>query len=280
MKTNIIILLLCMALGHADPNVIDFNDVAGWWEAYQATHDINEPNGVPVEVQPEGEMTVIGIDRTLIKGVFNLSVEVNMYEDGAVYILGDTDIGIYKTRLPKETIWHYATYDVIKKIPAWSKLELGQNSIVASDPNDKWWLLSLDYAGTGRSIGVGIVGKFQQVKVSLGPDLTFEYEYSNADLNHDGIVNMADYAIFSSQWGYESKLRMNAEAIEPVIVEPNEPPMPVVLQTVWVSRTGDKYHLKTCWRWNETYTEKFLFEAQLLGYEPCLGCKPDERTGQ
>lgn len=45
-------------------------------------------------------------------------------------------------------------------------------------------------------------------------------------------------------------------------------------KTVYITRTGDKYHKETCGHLSDTKIEMTLREAQKAGYEPCSMCKP------
>lgn len=45
-------------------------------------------------------------------------------------------------------------------------------------------------------------------------------------------------------------------------------------KTVYITRTGDKYHTETCGHLTDTKIEMTLREAQKAGYQPCSMCKP------
>lgn len=45
-------------------------------------------------------------------------------------------------------------------------------------------------------------------------------------------------------------------------------------KTVYITRTGDKYHKESCGYLSDTKIEMTLQEARKAGYEPCSVCKP------
>ncbi|UOB19349.1 hypothetical protein [Abyssalbus ytuae] len=49
-------------------------------------------------------------------------------------------------------------------------------------------------------------------------------------------------------------------------------------QTVYITKTGEKYHTATCRYLKYSKIEIELEKALELGYEPCLVCKPAQNT--
>lgn len=102
--------------------------------------------------------------------------------------------------------------------------------------------------------------------------------------------------------GYAQKLREQQAATEqylaslqptlpevtpPAVIaqEPTAEPEPVpasalqpepVSQTVYVTKTGTKYHLEGCSHLNKSKIEKTLAEAKAENYQPCKSCKPPQ----
>ena len=237
MKTNIIILLLCMALGYAVP------------------------------------MQTIGIDnKEVLSFPRVMKIELKMQSEGRIYLLDNPEIGVHKTELKDvyQTKYRYGVKIYRPILPE-----------VVNAFDFKWWVNDpniVDYAGTGRSFGFGIIGKWSDATI-----LVNEKEY-----NFKPIVDMVDLVEFLATWNPEPNIpepnipEPNVVDINPVIepnvIEPNEPP--VQLPMVWVSQTGTKYHLKTCRYWRDNFQEISIFDAMLDNCTPCLVCKPDERTGQ
>lgn len=46
--------------------------------------------------------------------------------------------------------------------------------------------------------------------------------------------------------------------------------------TVYITKTGSKYHTKKCYHLKKSCKEIYLDEAVEKGYEPCLNCVPPE----
>jgi len=98
--------------------------------------------------------------------------------------------------------------------------------------------------------------------------------------------------------GYAQKLREQQAAAEqylaslqptlpevtpPAVTEPEPEPEPEpatqtepVSQTVYVTKTGTKYHLEGCSHLSKSKIEKTLAEAKAANYQPCKACKPPQ----
>ncbi len=53
----------------------------------------------------------------------------------------------------------------------------------------------------------------------------------------------------------------------------DEAPAP---QTLYITETGEKYHLESCGNLSRSKIETTLEDAVKYGYEPCKTCKPPE----
>ena len=49
-----------------------------------------------------------------------------------------------------------------------------------------------------------------------------------------------------------------------------------VSQTVYVTKSGTKYHLESCSHLSKSKIEKTLAEAKAANYQPCKTCKPPQ----
>ena len=104
--------------------------------------------------------------------------------------------------------------------------------------------------------------------------------------------------------GYAQKLREEKAAAEqylaslqptlpevapPAVIAPEPEPVPVpqpepapevqpepVSQTVYVTKSGTKYHLESCSHLSKSKIEKTLAEAKAANYQPCKTCKPPQ----
>lgn len=66
---------------------------------------------------------------------------------------------------------------------------------------------------------------------------------------------------------------------EPTAVEPEPIPEPIpepTGETVYVTKSGTKYHLGSCSHLSKSKIEKTLSEAKAAGYAPCKSCKPPQ----
>ena len=232
MKTNLVILLLCMALGYAVP------------------------------------MQTIGIDNKEVLSFPRVKIELTMQSEGRIYLLDNPEIGVHKTEFQDDynIKYHYGTRIWQPLMP--ELVSTFDFSLSVTDPN------LYDYAGTGRSFGFGIIGKWSDATITVNDR---EYKFKP-------IVDMVDLVEFLSTWNPETTIpEPNVLHFDPVIEpneieEPNEPP--VQLPMVWVSQTGTKYHLKTCRYWRDNFQEISIFDALLDNCTPCLVCKPDEHLDE
>ena len=53
-----------------------------------------------------------------------------------------------------------------------------------------------------------------------------------------------------------------------------------VAQTVYTTKTGEKYHKETCQYLKYSKIEVQLIDAKELGYDPCSVCKPPKKISE
>jgi len=212
-------------------------------------------------------MQTIGIDNKEVKSFPKVEIKLVMQTAGRIYLLDNPEIGVHKTELKDtyKTTYHYGSRIWMPLMP--ELVDTFDYRLWITDPN------LYTYAGTGRSFGFGIIGKWSDATITVNDR---EYKFKP-------IVDMVDLVEFLSTWNPETTIpEPNVVDINPVIepnlIEPNEPP--VQLPMVWVSQTGTKYHLKSCRYWRDNFQEISIIDAVLDNCTPCLVCKPDENTGQ
>ncbi|MCK5762861.1 MAG: hypothetical protein KAH05_01955, partial [Clostridiales bacterium] len=109
-------------------------------------------------------ITTIGILCTDVNSVPECTVEVTMLTSGGFYVLDNPSKGMHECELPTEPRYSgNRRYDPIQK-RQW--LVVGKQTIENVDV--------IDPAGTGYSFGIGIVGVFEEVKITVNE---MEYTY-------------------------------------------------------------------------------------------------------
>jgi len=220
-------ILLVSNASAADPNVppSDPNEFIKWAVAY------NEARPRPPRPEPNEPFHVIGIKNEWIDWPTNLKVEVFMRSEGDLYLLHNPNAGYNKDPLPNKEPVRRKTGKIIRvynPIPVWDRLKPGLQVLDAATHNDPNHYLHsyireefqgvysskqlefFDFAGTGRSFGIGIDGDFDWVKIIVEQKdkepKVFEVKFSVADHNKDGIVDMRDFIYYSQDWLKRAKL--------------------------------------------------------------------------
>jgi len=136
---------------------------------------------------------------------------------------------------------------------------------------------TLKQAGVPLIVKAGSKGGYMHIKALIADDivLTGSYNYSKNATYHsdenflvirDNDIVEAHLAKFNQLWGEE------LPAVSPEIKKKQERAPPEI--TVYITKTGKKYH-----RWGCRYLRKScipisLTEAKRRGYTPCKVCKP------
>jgi len=135
----------------------------------------------------------------------------------------------------------------------------------------------LKKAGIPLVVKRGTKGGYMHIKALIADDtvLTGSYNYSKSATNRndenffiikDKNILQAHLAKFNQLWGEE------LPAVSPEIKERHERAPPEV--TVYITRTGKKYHRLDCRYLRRSSTPISLTEAIRRGYTPCKVCEP------
>ncbi len=137
---------------------------------------------------------------------------------------------------------------------------------------------SLRQAGIPLVLKAGSKGGYMHIKALIADDAVFtgSYNYSKnatyrSDENfliiRDKDIVKAHIAKFNQLW------REELPAVSPEIKKKQERAPPCEI-TVYITRTGRKYHRLECGYLRESCIPIFLIEAIQQGYTPCKVCKP------
>ena len=135
----------------------------------------------------------------------------------------------------------------------------------------------LKQAGVPLVVRAGTKGGYMHIKALIADDtvLTGSYNYSKSATNRndenffvikDRYVLQAHLAKFNQLWGEE------LPAVSPEIKERHERAPPEL--TVYITKTGKKYHRLDCRYLRQSCIEISLTEAKRRGYTPCKVCEP------
>jgi hypothetical protein len=180
----------------------------------------------------------IGISTADVNSVPECTVSVVMQEPGQLYLLGNPEIGVHKCEMPSERRIKRGDITLIWTPPTATLLPNLQNTIQITDPN------VIDYAGTGRSFGFGISGRWTSAVVTVNGRV----------YNFKPIVDMTDFAAFMRTWNPASG-----------VVSPAS-------KYYYINGTSKIYHREGC----RYVTGKSNKVTNIDGLQPCKVCKPDD----
>ncbi|MFA5187051.1 MAG: hypothetical protein WC551_11265 [Patescibacteria group bacterium] len=189
-------ILLAAAAVAADPNRFDPNSI--WADWPPPIHTADPSPAV-------ADFSVIGVDIDAITDMNDLRVEALMLTDGQLYLLDNPRSDFSMNGSPHSQRVYKRTGMIrvfSEPMPVWQTLHRGLNIVTASATGRR--LEAMDYAGTGRSFGVGIKGQVYSVELIVvnfsGTEQRFKLYFSPADTNRDGKVDLSDLAKLSNDW--------------------------------------------------------------------------------
>ncbi len=107
-----------------------------------------------------------------------------------------------------------------------------------------------------------------------GYDLGYAEGY--AQKTKDQLAQREQYVASLQASLEDARAQLTTAAIAEPPVEQVPDPQPETGQTVYVTKSGSKYHLSGCSHLSKSKIEKPLSEAKAAGYTPCKTCKPPQ----